>query len=45
MGRGMTGVTDGKRVIIGSRRIMTEAGLITAPLDAVAETLRLLTSQ
>ena len=40
IGKGVTGVADGKKVIIGNRRIMTEAGMTTALLDAEAETLR-----
>ncbi len=40
IGKGVKGVADGKTVVIGNRRIMTEAGMTTAPLDAEAETLR-----
>ena len=40
IGKGVTGVADGKRVVIGNRRIMTETGMSTALLDAEAETLR-----
>ncbi len=40
IGKGVTGVVDGKKVVIGNRRIMTEAGVTTALLDAEAETLR-----
>ncbi|MEQ1613767.1 MAG: heavy metal translocating P-type ATPase [Hyphomicrobiaceae bacterium] len=40
IGKGVTGVVDGKKIVIGNRRIMTEAGMTTALLDAEAETLR-----
>ncbi len=40
IGKGVTGIADGKRVVIGNRRIMTEAGMTTALLDAEAETVR-----
>ncbi len=40
IGKGVTGVADGRQVVIGNRRIMTEAGMTTALLDAEAETLR-----
>jgi heavy metal translocating P-type ATPase len=40
IGKGVTGLADGKRVVIGNRRIMTEAGMTTALLDAEADTLR-----
>jgi Cu+-exporting ATPase len=40
VGKGVTGVADSKRVIIGNRRIMTEAGIDTASLDPAAEELR-----
>jgi P-type Cu+ transporter len=40
IGKGVTGIADGKIVVIGNRRIMTEAGMTTALLDAEAETLR-----
>ncbi len=36
----MTGIADGRQVVIGNRRIMTEAGMTTVLLDAEAETLR-----
>ncbi len=40
IGKGVSGLADGKRVVIGNRRMMTEAGMTTALLDAEAETLR-----
>jgi heavy metal translocating P-type ATPase len=40
IGKGVTGVADGKTVVIGNQRIMAEAGMTTALLDAEAETLR-----
>ena len=40
IGKGVTGVADGKKVIIGNRRIMTESGMTTTALDVEAETLR-----
>ena len=36
----MTGVVKGSRIVIGNRRIMTEAGIETASLDADADALR-----
>ena len=39
-GKGVTGTVDGRRVIIGNRRIMSEAGMATAQLDAQADILR-----
>ncbi len=40
VGKGVTGTVDGKRIVIGNRRIMAEAGIDTASLDADAEALR-----
>ena len=40
VGKGVTGSVDGKRIVIGNRRIMAEAGIDTASLDADAEALR-----
>jgi P-type Cu+ transporter len=40
IGKGVTGVATGKKIVIGNRRIMTEASMTTALLDAEAETLR-----
>jgi Cu+-exporting ATPase len=39
-GKGVTGVVDGRRVTIGNRRIMAEAGVDVAMLEARAEELR-----
>ncbi len=39
-GKGVSGIVDGQRVIIGNRRIMTEADVDPAPLDPDAEQLR-----
>jgi P-type Cu+ transporter len=39
-GKGVTGVVERKRIVIGNRRIMTEAGIDTGALDADAESLR-----
>jgi P-type Cu+ transporter len=40
VGKGVTGSVEGKVLIIGNRRIMLEAGIDAAPLDAEAESLR-----
>jgi Cu+-exporting ATPase len=40
VGKGVSGTADGKRVIIGNRRIMSEAGIEMGNLDADAEALR-----
>jgi Cu+-exporting ATPase len=39
-GKGVTGVIDGRRVVVGNRRIMAEAGIDTAAFDAEVERLR-----
>jgi Cu+-exporting ATPase len=39
-GKGVTGMAEGKRIVIGNRRIMSEAGIDTGGLDAEAEALR-----
>ncbi len=39
-GKGVSGIVDGQCVIIGNRRIMTEADVDPAPLDPDAEQLR-----
>ena len=39
-GKGVSGSIDGRRVIIGNRRIMSEAGIDSALLDEDAERLR-----
>jgi len=40
IGKGVTGVVDGRYVTIGNRAMMASAGVDTAALDAEAETLR-----
>jgi Cu+-exporting ATPase len=40
VGKGVSGTADGKRIIIGNRRIMSEAGIEMGNLDADAEALR-----
>jgi P-type Cu+ transporter len=40
VGKGVSGAVGGRKVVIGNRRIMTEAGMSTAALDAEAENLR-----
>ena len=39
-GKGVTGVIDGRKVIIGNRQIMTEAGIDTSALDQSADEQR-----
>jgi Cu+-exporting ATPase len=39
-GKGVTGTVDGKRLAVGSRRLLAEAGIATAALDEKAEALR-----
>ncbi|MEQ1612425.1 MAG: heavy metal translocating P-type ATPase, partial [Hyphomicrobiaceae bacterium] len=39
-GKGVTGMADGKKLVIGNQRIMRDAGLATDQLDIAAETLR-----
>jgi heavy metal translocating P-type ATPase len=39
-GKGVMGRVDGQTLVIGNARIMTEAGIDTAALDAAAEVLR-----
>ncbi len=39
-GKGVSGIVDGQRVIIGNRRIMAEIDVDPAPLDPEAEQLR-----
>ncbi|MFA7305269.1 MAG: heavy metal translocating P-type ATPase [Hyphomicrobium sp.] len=39
-GKGVTGVIEGRRVVVGNRRIMAEAGIDTAAFDAEVERLR-----
>ncbi len=40
VGKGVTGVVKGSRIVIGNRRIMTEAGIETGSLHADADALR-----
>ncbi|MBB3462236.1 copper-transporting P-type ATPase [Rhizobium sp. BK377] len=40
VGKGVTGIVDGRRLVIGSHRIMAEAGVDLSALMADAETLR-----
>ena len=39
-GKGVSGTIDGRRIVIGNRAMMAEAGIDTAPLAAEAEALR-----
>ncbi len=39
-GKGVVGRVDGRMLVIGNARVMTEAGVKTAALDAAAEALR-----
>jgi Cu+-exporting ATPase len=39
-GKGAMGVVDGKKIVIGNRRIMAEGGIDTIPLDRSADELR-----
>jgi Cu+-exporting ATPase len=39
-GKGVMGVVDGKKLVIGNRRIMAEGGIDTVPLDRSADELR-----
>ena len=40
VGKGVTGIVDGRKLVIGNRRIMSEAGVDTTSLDASADRLR-----
>jgi len=40
VGKGVTGVVSGRNLVIGNRRIMTEAGVDTGSLDPSADELR-----
>jgi heavy metal translocating P-type ATPase len=40
VGKGVTGSVDGRKVVIGNRRMMTEAGIKTRELDHSADELR-----
>jgi len=39
-GKGVSGVVDGRRVILGTRRLLEEAGIAAGDLEAGAESLR-----
>ena len=40
IGKGVTGSVDGRKLVIGNRRIMTEASVNTSGLDASADEMR-----
>ena len=40
IGKGVTGKVEGRALVIGNRRIMADAGIDTATLDAAADTMR-----
>ena len=40
VGKGVTGSVDGRKLVIGNLRIMTEAGIDTSSLDKIADELR-----
>ena len=40
VGKGVTGSVEGRVLVIGNRRIMTDAGINTASLDAAADEMR-----
>jgi P-type Cu+ transporter len=40
VGKGVTGIVEGRRLVIGNRRIMSEAGIDTGSLDGSAEEMR-----
>ncbi len=40
VGKGVTGFVDGRKLVIGNLRIMTEAGIDTSGLDKIADELR-----
>ncbi|KAB2920171.1 MAG: heavy metal translocating P-type ATPase [Hyphomicrobiaceae bacterium] len=40
VGKGVTGTVEGRKLVIGNRRIMTESGIDTSGLDADADALR-----
>ena len=40
VGKGVTGSVEGRKLVIGNRRIMTEAGIDTGSLDQSADELR-----
>jgi Cu+-exporting ATPase len=40
VGKGVSGIVDGRRLAIGNARMMADAGIASGALDAAAETLR-----
>ncbi len=40
VGRGVVGTVDGRRIVLGNRRMMQEAGIDVAALEAIANELR-----
>jgi heavy metal translocating P-type ATPase len=40
VGKGVTGNVDGRALVVGNQRIMTDAGIDTAPLDSTADEMR-----
>ena len=40
VGKGIVGTVDGKRLVIGNRKILADAGITAGPLDAEADVLR-----
>ncbi|MEO8652303.1 MAG: heavy metal translocating P-type ATPase [Hyphomicrobiaceae bacterium] len=40
VGKGVTGTVDGRALVVGNQRIMTDAGVDTAALDAAADEMR-----
>ncbi|MGD9714595.1 MAG: heavy metal translocating P-type ATPase, partial [Thermomicrobiales bacterium] len=40
VGKGVTGIVDGRRLVVGNRHMMEEAGIDSSDLQDVAETLR-----
>jgi heavy metal translocating P-type ATPase len=40
IGKGVRGTVEGRALVIGNQRIMTDAGIDTAPLDAAADEMR-----
>jgi heavy metal translocating P-type ATPase len=40
VGKGVTGTVEGRALVIGNRRIMADAGIDTAPLNAAADEMR-----
>jgi Cu+-exporting ATPase len=40
VGKGIVGAVDGKRLVIGNRKILADAGIAVGPLDAEADALR-----